>query len=114
MDSTFYHNPQCSKSRQALALLHEKGLKPRLVEYLKTPLTEAELRALLKKLHMSAHQVIRSNEAIYKDLALNSESPEDVLIAAMVNHPKLIERPIFVNGQKAVIGRPPEKVLELI
>lgn len=114
MESTFYHNPQCSKSRQALALLHEKNLQPRLVEYLKMPLTESELRALLKKLHMTAQQVIRSNEAIYKDLALNPESSEDVLIAAMVKHPKLIERPIFVYGQRAVIGRPPEKVLELL
>lgn len=114
MDSILYHNPQCSKSRQALTLLHEKGIQPQIVEYLKTPLSEAQLRALLKKLKIKAHQLIRTNEAIYKDLALGTASTEDELIAAMIKYPKLIERPVFVYQQKAIIGRPPEKILELL
>lgn len=114
MASILYHNPQCSKSRQALALLHEKGIQPQIVEYLKTPLSEAELRVLLEKLQIKAQQLIRTNETLYKDLALSTASTEDALISAMSKHPKLIERPVFVYRQKAIIGRPPEKVLELL
>ncbi len=114
MIGTLYHNPQCSKSRQTLALLTERGLQLQVIEYLKTPPTEDQLRTLLKQLNLSAHQLIRATEALYKELALSKNSTEDELIAAMANHPKLIERPIFVYKERAVIGRPPENVLALL
>jgi len=114
MSGILYHNPQCSKSRQTLALLTERGIEPRVVEHLKTPLTEIQLRTLLKQLNLSAHQLIRASETLYKELALSKNSTENELIAAMVTHPKLIERPIFVYKERAVIGRPPENVLALL
>jgi arsenate reductase len=114
MSGTLYHNPQCSKSRQTLALLTERGLQLRVIEYLKTPPTEAQLRTLLKQLNLSAHQLIRATETLYKELSLSKNSTEDELIAAMTAHPKLIERPIFVYKEHAVIGRPPENVLALL
>lgn len=114
-DLTLYHNPRCSKSRGALELLEARGLAPVIVRYLETPPGEAQLRELLRKLGLPARQLLRSGEDEYKTLGLADPAlGEDALIAAMVAHPKLIERPILVVGDKAVIGRPPEKVLEIL
>lgn len=112
---TLYHNPRCSKSRGALELLEARGLQPTVVRYLDTPPSAAELRALLAKLGIPARQLLRSGEDEYKALNLaDADLNEEQLIAAMAAHPKLIERPILVAGERAVIGRPPEKVLELL
>ena len=114
-DLTLYHNPRCSKSRGALELLEARGLQPKVVRYLETPPSAAELRDLLGKLGVNARQLLRSGEDDYKALGLGDASlSEAQLIDAMVQQPKLIERPILVKGDKAVIGRPPEKVLELL
>ncbi|MFK8328970.1 arsenate reductase (glutaredoxin) [Pseudomonas sp. BJa5] len=114
-DLTLYHNPRCSKSRGALELLEARGLAPTVVRYLETPPSAAELAALLGKLGISARQLLRSGEDEYKDLNLADPSlSEAQLIDAMVKHPKLIERPILIAGDKAVVGRPPEKVLEIL
>ena len=113
-DLTLYHNPRCSKSRGALELLEARGLSPTVVRYLETPLSAAQLRDLLAKLNISARQLLRSGEDEYKALNLADSGLTDAqLIDAMAAHPKLIERPILVAGDKAVIGRPPEKVLEI-
>ena len=112
---TLYHNPRCSKSRGALELLEARGLAPTVVHYLETPPSAAELRALLAKLGLSARQLLRSGEDEYQTLNLADASlSEAQLIDAMVAHPKLIERPILVAGDKAAVGRPPEKVLEIL
>lgn len=114
-DLTLYHNPRCSKSRGALELLEARGLAPTIVRYLDTPPDAATLKALLGKLGIAARQLLRTGEDEYKALNLADPALSDAqLIAAMVEHPKLIERPILVAGDKAVIGRPPEKVLELL
>lgn len=114
-DLTLYHNPRCSKSRGALELLEARGLQPNVVRYLETPPSASELRDLLGKLGISARQLLRSGEDDYKALGLDDVSlSEAQLIDTMLSHPKLIERPILVAGDKAVIGRPPEKVLELL
>ena len=114
-DLTLYHNPRCSKSRGALELLEGKGLAPTIVRYLETPPDAATLRTLLGKLGIGARQLLRTGEAEYKTLGLADPAlSDDALIAAMAAHPKLIERPILVNGDKAVVGRPPEKVLEIL
>ncbi|MGC4088224.1 MAG: arsenate reductase (glutaredoxin) [Polyangiaceae bacterium] len=112
---TLYHNPRCSKSREALALLEAQGQAPRIVRYLETPPDAATLKSLLKSLGISARELLRSKEPEYTELGLDdSKLSETKLIAAMVAHPRLIERPIAVDGKRAVIGRPPEKVLELL
>ena len=113
-DYTIYHNPRCSKSRNTLALLEENGIAPRVVLYLETPPDEAQIRDLLKKLGIGAADLLRRGEAEYKQSGLGRDSSEQDIIAAMARHPKLIERPIVVKGKRAVLGRPPENVLELI
>ncbi|MBP8884356.1 Arsenate reductase [Pseudomonas oleovorans subsp. oleovorans] len=114
-DLTLYHNPRCSKSRAALELLQARGLQPHVVRYLETPPSASELKSLLGKLGISARDLLRSGEDEYKTLGLSDASlSEAQLIEAMAKHPKLIERPILIAGDKAVIGRPPEKVLELL
>ncbi|MGO2201905.1 arsenate reductase (glutaredoxin) [Pseudomonas helleri] len=114
-DLTLYHNPRCSKSRAALEILEARGLAPTVVRYLDTPLEATQLHSLLGKLGLSARQLLRSGEDEYKALNLADASLSDEqLIAAMAAHPKLIERPILVAGDKAVIGRPPENVLEIL
>ncbi|WP_322844455.1 arsenate reductase (glutaredoxin) [Pseudomonas sp. B33.4] len=114
-DLTLYHNPRCSKSRGALELLEARGLTPNVVRYLETPLNAAQIKALLGKLGISARQLLRSGEDEYKMLQLADESLSEVqLIDAIAQHPKLMERPILEVGDKAVIGRPPENVLELL
>jgi arsenate reductase len=114
-DLTLYHNPRCSKSRGALELLEGRGLTPTVVRYLETPPDAAQLRDLLGKLGIGARGMLRTGEDEYKTLNLADASLSDEqLIAAMAAHPKLIERPILVAGDKAVIGRPPEKILEIL
>ena len=115
MTVTIYHNPRCSKSRQTLALLIDKGVKPEIVEYLKTPPTQKELSRILKLLGLTPRTLIRKKESEYKNLGLdNANLDELTLIAAMVSHPILIERPIVVTENNAAIGRPPENVLKII
>ncbi|MDX1369178.1 arsenate reductase (glutaredoxin) [Pseudomonas sp.] len=114
-DLTLYHNPRCSKSRGALQLLEERGLTPTIVRYLETPPSAAQLNDLLGKLGIGARQLLRSGEDEYRTLNLADPGlSEAQLVEAMVAHPKLIERPILIAGSKAVIGRPPEKVLEIL
>jgi arsenate reductase len=110
-----YHNPRCSKSRQVLELLRQRGIEPEIVEYLKTPPTKAELKRILKLLGLAPRALMRKGEAPYKEKHLdNPKLTDDQLIAAMVADPVLIERPIVLAGSKAALGRPPEKVLEIL
>ena len=112
---TIYHNPRCSKSRQTLSLLQDQGLEPEIVLYLETPPRAETLTLLLKQLGLDARQLLRRGEQEYKDQNLADASlSEQQLIDAMAKYPKLIERPIVVNGQRAAIGRPPEAVLEIL
>ena len=111
---TIYHNPRCSKSRNTLALLEENGVSPEVVLYLETRPQKAEIAALLQKLGMTAQQLVRRGEQEYKDCQLSTSSSEDDILAAMAAHPRLIERPIVVKGDRAVLGRPPENALALI
>jgi len=112
---TLYHNPRCSKSREALNLLREQGLEPEIILYLETPPTAKTLKALLASLGLGARDLLRKGEDVYKELNLADETLSDaVLIKAMVENPKLIERPIAINGNKAVIGRPPENVKTIL
>jgi len=111
---TIYHNPRCSKSRTTLALLEEKGVHPKIILYLETPPTRKELAALLQKLEMTAGQLVRRGEEDYKASGLGKDSSDEQILAAMAKYPKLIERPIVVKGNRAVLGRPPENVLELL
>jgi len=115
MSITIYHNPRCSKSRQTLALLQERGIETDVVDYLQTPPDSKMLKSLLSKLNLSARQLMRTKEAAYKDAGLaDTELSEAALIKAMIEQPILIERPIVVNGDKSVIGRPPENVLAIL
>ncbi|KMV28726.1 arsenate reductase [Photobacterium swingsii] len=116
MSISIYHNPRCSKSRETLALLEEKGITPTIIKYLEQTPTAAELEVILKQLGFdSARQMMRTKEAIYKELALGDASvTEAQLFTAMTENPKLIERPIVVNGNKAALGRPPEQVLDIL
>lgn len=112
---TLYHNPRCSKSRQTLALLQENGIDPKIILYLETPPNPTTLKKILTMLNMSAKEFIRKKEDEYQKYKLNAATiTEKALIEAMCKHPKLIERPIVVYKNKAVLGRPPENVLELI
>ena len=112
---TLFHNTRCSKSRGALDLLRERGVEPALVYYLETPPDAAQLRALLAMLGLPPCGLLRTGEPEYAALGLADPSvTDDQRIAAMAAHPRLIERPVFVHGGRAVIGRPPERVLELL
>lgn len=113
MTTRIYHNPRCSKSRATLALLEERGVELEVVEYLKTPPDAERLEALLAKLGIRAADLIRKNEQEWKESGLDADASEEELIALMVRHPILIERPIVEVGERALIGRPPERVLEL-
>jgi len=108
-----YHNPRCSKSRQTLALIRERGIEPEVVEYLKTPLTEGELNDLLKKLEMKASDIVRKGEEVYKTEFKGKKLSEEEWVKVLVVNPKLIERPIVVSGNRAILGRPPENVNKL-
>lgn len=112
--TTIWHNPKCSKSREALALLEEKGEKIEVVKYLESSLSRQDIEVLLKKLGVSARELMRTKEDIYKELGLSDVEEEAKLIDAMVEHPKLIERPIIIQGNRAVIGRPVERVVEFL
>lgn len=115
MTVTIYHNPRCSKSRQTLALLEEKGVAPQIVEYLKTPPTAAELEAILAKLGMEPRDLMRKKEPPFAALDLaDASKSRAALIRAMVENPVLIERPIVLANDKAAIGRPPEDVLAIL
>lgn len=115
MSVTIYHNPRCSKSRQTLALLRDNGVEPQIVEYLQTPPSAAELKKILGQLGLAARELMRRKEAEYKVNGLDDDGlGEAELIAAMVAHPKLIERPIVLANGKAALGRPPESVLEIL
>lgn len=110
-----FHNPRCSKSRATLALLQERGYQPAVRLYLDNPPDHAELQGILSKLGISARELIRKGESEYTDLGLADRAlDEAALIDAMVSHPRLIERPIVISGQRAAIGRPPESVLEIL
>ncbi len=111
---TIWHNPRCGKSREGLALLEEHGIEADVVKYLDTTPSADEIRAVLKKLGVSARELMRTKEAVYKELGLKEVNDEEKLIEAMAEHPKLIERPVVIMGDKAVIGRPPEKIVELV
>lgn len=109
---TIYHNPRCSKSRATLALLRERGIEPHVIEYLQTPPDETELRRILALLGLRPQQLLRTVDA--KAAGIDVDLDDDALIAAMVAHPKVIERPIVIAGEAARIGRPPESVLEIL
>ena len=112
---TIYHNPRCSKSRQTLGLIEAQGISPEIMLYLDTPLSATDIKDLLKKLGIEARALLRKGEDAYKAANLKDKNlTEAQLIAAMVEHPKLIERPIVVKGDKAILGRPPENVLEIL
>ena len=113
-EAVIYHNPACTKSRRALELLESRGLAPRVVLYLDTPPDAVQLRDLLRRLGIGARDLMRRHEAAYTDLALDDVHDDETLIRAMVSHPVLIERPVVVVDGRAVIGRPPERVLEIL
>jgi len=115
MTITIYHNPRCSKSRQALKLIKEHNIEPNIIEYLKTPPPAADIRDLLKWLNLTPRDIMRKGEPEYQSLELdNPEISTDDLISAIVANPILMERPIVVSGNQAIIGRPPENILKII
>lgn len=112
-ESVFYHNPRCAKSRVALELLEDRDIEPRIVLYLKTPPQVPELEEIAKRLGEHPRALLRTKEKIFQDLAVNLDDPS-AIFAAIAAHPVLLERPIFIHGGRAVIGRPPNRVLELL
>jgi arsenate reductase len=113
MPVTIYHNPRCNTSRKTLALLQDRGIKPEIVEYLKTPYSTAQLKQLLGQLKLPAKAIVRRKEAAAAGID-PAKLSEDQLIAAMAKNPIIVERPIVVSGSKAAVGRPPEAVLKVI
>jgi len=109
-----YHNPKCSKSRQTLDLINERNKEVEIIEYLKKPLGFDDLEMILIMLSISPADLVRKNEDIWKENYKGKDLKDDEIIQAMVDHPKLIERPIVINGTKAIIGRPPENVLKIV
>ncbi len=114
MEVIIYHNPRCSKSRQALSLLESKGNKPIVVEYLKKPLTTEQLSQIINELNIKPIDLVRKNESIWKENYKGKELSDDELIEAMISNPKLIERPIVSSSKGTVVGRPPENVLSVL
>ena len=112
--TTIYFNPKCSKCRMTLDLLNENNANPEVVEYLQKAPSKSELKSILSLLGLSADQLLRKHESAYQEAGLSDASSEDDVLDAMMNYPILIERPIVVHDGKAVIGRPPEKVLEIL
>ena len=108
-----YHNPRCSKSREALALLQQRGIEPQIVEYLKTPPAENQLREVIKKLGVRPEVLMRKGEDVFKEQFADRKLSDEECIAAMLEHPVLIERPIVICGNRAVVARPPMLVIEL-
>ncbi len=111
---TIWHNPRCSKSREALKLLEEKGADVEVFKYLDEEITKEDIKKLLDMIGAKPRDIMRTKEAIYKELGLKDVEDDEKLIEAMVEHHKLIERPIVIKDGKAIIGRPPTKVLDLI
>lgn len=115
MDVRIYHNPRCSKSRETLELLRQRGIEPTIIEYLKTPPSPSELEEILARLGIGPRELMRTNEAEYKELALDRpELTRQELVQALHDHPRLIQRPVVVTEQAAALGRPPEQVLEIL
>jgi arsenate reductase (glutaredoxin) len=115
MSITIYHNPRCSKSRQTLQLLRDKGVEPTIVEYLSNPPSAEELNEILNRLNLEPRDLMRKNESEYQEAGLdNPELSREQLIQGMIDNPKVIERPIVVTDTKAAIGRPPENVLDIL
>ncbi len=115
MSVKIYHNPRCSKSRQTLQLLKDRGIEPEIIEYLKTPPTAGELNDILNKLGMEPRELMRTKEKEYKETGMDDPSlGRDALINGMIDTPKLIERPIVLANDKAAVGRPPENVLAIL
>lgn len=113
-DFTIYHNPRCTKSRETLRLLQDKGIEPRVIEYLKEPPTAAQLKTLVAQLGIKPEQLVRKGEEIFKTKYAGKSLSDAQWIEAMAKNPILIERPIVVSGKRAVLGRPPENVLQLL
>lgn len=111
---TIYHNPRCTKSRQGVALLKEKDVNFEVIKYLEDPITEKELKDIIKKLGITPMALVRKNEAIWKSNFKGKDLSDKDIIKAMISNPKLIERPIVINGDKAVVGRPTEQILTII
>jgi len=109
-----WHNPRCSKSREALKLLQEEGIELKVYKYLDESPSKEEIKEILSMLGLKPREIMRTKEAIYKELGLKDVEDDEKLIEAMVEHPRLIERPIVIKDGKATIGRPPQKVIELI
>ncbi|MDX1362964.1 MAG: arsenate reductase (glutaredoxin) [Arenibacter latericius] len=109
-----FHNPRCSKSRQGVAILTESGKDFEIVKYLEDTPSKEQLEEIVKKLGITPMELVRTNESIWKENYKGKELTDDELLTAMVENPKLIERPIVIHNNKAVIGRPPEKILELL
>lgn len=109
-----YHNPRCRKSRETLNIIQNHGIEPEVVLYLETPPTRKEIREVLSKLHIRAEELVRKEEKLYKDEYRNRELSEDEWIEVLAENPKLIQRPVVINGKKAIIGRPPESVHVLL
>ena len=109
-----YHNPRCSKSREGLGILKDRNLDFEIVEYIKVPLTKEELSNIIKKLNIAPIDLVRKNESIWKEKYRGQNLDNEQVLNAMVEHPKLIERPILVNGNLAVVGRPPEQFNSII
>ncbi len=111
---TIYHNPRCGKSRAALAILAQHGIEPIIVEYLKNPPSKEELRVIVGKLGIKPEQIVRKGEDVYKERFADKPLSNEQWLGALASHPILIERPIVIRGDRAVIGRPPEKVSTLL
>lgn len=115
MSIRIYHNPRCTKSRQTLALIRERGIEPQIIEYFEHPPTPDELKRIIHRLGVPVREVIRSGESEYRELGLaDTALGDDTLIEAVCSHPRLLQRPIVVSGEKARIGRPPESVEEIL
>ena len=115
MKVEIYHNPRCSKSRETLALLRDRGIEPEIIEYLKTPPDRSTLEKLLRMLQKEPRDLMRKKEKEYRELGLDHpEVDRDALIQAMIDHPRLIERPIVVHNRRAALGRPPQQVLDIL
>lgn len=114
MELTIYHNPRCRKSRETLALLEDKGANVEIVQYLEKTPDVNELKSILKKLGMKPEDLIRKSEAVFKEKFKGISYTDEEWIKIMVENPELIERPIVIKDDKAIIGRPPEKVLDLL
>ncbi len=108
-----YHNPRCSKSRQTLELLESNGIEPEVIEYLKNPLSESEVLALLGKLNSNPQSLVRTKEDVFKENNFDIDSAE-AIAKVIAKHPKLMERPVVVKGDQAVLGRPPENIKSLL